>query len=240
MAEQVISIKTNRLCCRKHKSPDNVLGEKLSSIVCRVDGCNRIVTSQYRSYCLWHLRQWKKNGRVSSYNRMVRNNYYIDDDKCFIELRNKHGELVATTIIDAVFAPKALEYKWRVRHGYAVAHLKSERKSIQLHKFITGYPMTDHINMNKLDNRLANLRPCDHSINALNTAKKKPVAATSKYRGVSFDRESKKYRAAIQYKGKKYHVGRFTHEYEAAKAYNELAKKLHGKLAKLNDIHEEL
>lgn len=52
---------------------------------------------------------------------------------------------------------------------------------------------------------------------------------SSKYRGVSYNNEKKKYAAYITYKKKTYKLGYFIDEVQAAKAYNNKAFELHGK-----------
>lgn len=57
---------------------------------------------------------------------------------------------------------------------------------------------------------------------------------TSRYLGVFFDKHWRKFIACVVHKRKHYYGGRFADEIEAAKARDELAKKLHGVLAMLN------
>jgi septum formation inhibitor-activating ATPase MinD len=59
------------------------------------------------------------------------------------------------------------------------------------------------------------------------------------YKGVSPSRPGK-YIAQITAEGKRVHLGTFTDPKEAAKAYNEAAKRIHGEFANLNIIEEEL
>lgn len=56
----------------------------------------------------------------------------------------------------------------------------------------------------------------------------------SKYKGVSF--AAKKWRAHIRYKYKKYAIGVFDTEEEAAIAYNVVAQFIMGDYAYLNDV----
>ena len=71
----------------------------------------------------------------------------------------------------------------------------------------------------------------------MNTGKYKTVQpCSSMYKGVWFDNRRYAWKAAIQHEGKRKHIGRFSSELEAAKAYNEAALRLHGKFARLNEI----
>jgi hypothetical protein len=62
----------------------------------------------------------------------------------------------------------------------------------------------------------------------------------SKYKGVHRKRGRKKWDAAISLNRKIYHIGRFTDEIAAAKAYDERAKVLHGEFACLNFPPEKI
>lgn len=155
-----------------------------------------------------------------------------------IPLRNK-DELVYTKV-DMEDAAKACKYKWSFVNGYARAE-DTERKTLSLHRLVLGLTENDavevdHINRDKLDNRKYNLRIAtrgQNNINALHTGK-------NKYRGVH-QRSQNSFRAAISIgtdPSKKILVGGFKTAEEAARAYNELAIKHHGKFAVLNEVPE--
>lgn len=55
------------------------------------------------------------------------------------------------------------------------------------------------------------------------------------YRGVHYDTKKHKWVAAIQIREKKIHLGSFKDEWEAARKYNEAAKKYFGSGARLNE-----
>ena len=57
---------------------------------------------------------------------------------------------------------------------------------------------------------------------------------SSKYKGVTWHKMGKKWVAAIQLNRKQYHLGHFSNEIDAARAYDEKAKELHGEFAYLN------
>ena len=52
------------------------------------------------------------------------------------------------------------------------------------------------------------------------------TGCTSKYKGVRWQKHSKKFRAGIRHNGKIYDLGYFKDEIKAAKAYDKIAKKL--------------
>lgn len=92
--------------------------------------------------------------------------------------------------------------------------------------------MHDHINRNPFDNRKENIRECTVSQNSIN--KPKQLGFTSKFKGVSWDKDSKKWFSKVQCKRKQYALGRFITEIEAASAYSKKAIELYKNFAILN------
>ena len=74
----------------------------------------------------------------------------------------------------------------------------------------------DHIDNNRLNNDLENLRWITYSGNNRNIIKKN---GSSKYRGVCWDKINKKWKAQISIDGKVKHLGIFTNEEEASEIY---------------------
>jgi hypothetical protein len=83
----------------------------------------------------------------------------------------------------------------------------------------------DHINGNRADNRLENLRSVDATTNQRNT--KRPVHNTSGRIGVSYDRHRDKWAAYITLGSRKTKLGRFS-TFEAACAARDAAEREHG------------
>lgn len=96
-----------------------------------------------------------------------------------------------------------------------------------------GWPQgeIDHINGDKSDNRLENLRDVTHRQNMWN---KGPQESTSKYKGVHWHTANKKWRATLWNGSSKIHLGMFECEKEAAFAYDLAAKEVFGEFARLN------
>lgn len=94
----------------------------------------------------------------------------------------------------------------------------------------------DHIDGNKLNNHISNLRAANQSENIANSRSRKN--STSKYKGVSKTRSGSNWIARIAKDGKQIWLGSFLNEKEAAKAYNEAAIKYFGEFAYLNKIEE--
>lgn len=75
----------------------------------------------------------------------------------------------------------------------------------------------DHINRDKQDNRLVNLRECSRSMNNHNRGLLSN--SSSGINGVSFCRTTNRWRAKIRVSGKQLHLGRFDTPEEAGEAY---------------------
>ncbi len=78
------------------------------------------------------------------------------------------------------------------------------------------YKEVDHRDRCKTNNNLDNLRWSTCSANVRNNGK----IYTSKYTGVSWDNNSKKWKSVVSIKNKRIHLGIFETEKEAAQAYN--------------------
>lgn len=88
----------------------------------------------------------------------------------------------------------------------------------------------DHINCNRQDNRISNLRESDHSKNGMNRPATK--SNTSGYKGVSFDKRRNCWHASVGFKGKNISAGDFSTAKEASAAYNKKAIELFGDFAR--------
>jgi hypothetical protein len=102
-----------------------------------------------------------------------------------------------------------------------------------------GQNVVDHINLNKLDNRLVNLRladPCQSIWNRPKQCAKEGQKPISKYKGVSYVRDHKGELAyciaRITYKGERIYLGTFSSEEAACAAYAKAAQNLHGEFAR--------
>jgi len=93
--------------------------------------------------------------------------------------------------------------------------------------------LVDHRFGNTLDNRRANLRIATRSQNNCNRRIDKSKCS-SRYYGVYYEKQKRKWIARINYKGKRLRLGNFDNEIDAAKAYDAAAKKYHGEFARLN------
>lgn len=104
-------------------------------------------------------------------------------------------------------------YKWFLNSGYARANMNDN---------------------NKLNNQKSNLRIVTPHQNAMNMSKRK--GCSSIYKGVIWDKSRNKWQSKIKLNGKTIHLGRFTNEKDAAKAYDNAAKQKFGEYALINGV----
>jgi len=140
-------------------------------------------------------------------------------------------------IVDPEDFDELSQYKWTAAKSpntfYAVR--SDHGRQIRMHRLITNAPkglVVDHINHNGLDNRKSNLRLCTRSENARN--QRPQTNRSSKYKGVCWHKNQKKWLARVYSNGVTYHLGSFKSQIAAAKAYDKKAKQLFGKFACLN------
>lgn len=132
-------------------------------------------------------------------------------------------------ILDSHTAHDASVWCWQFHGGYACRkHTINGRKVwMYLHRFvweavygkIPDGMQIDHINQDKLDNRLSNLRVVTPAENSRN----RPSLAGT--RGVSYIGRLRKWRARIKRNKVEYNLGFFATEQEASSAYNEAAQR---------------
>lgn len=92
----------------------------------------------------------------------------------------------------------------------------------------------DHIDGNRSNNAIENLRVADICINGFNREKKSK--SSSIFKGVTWSKKYKKWESNITCRGKRKHIGYFHCEQEAGHAYNKASIELHGEYARLNPV----
>ncbi len=107
------------------------------------------------------------------------------------------------------------------KHGYTV--MSVDMRQYKAHRLAWLYMYgelpkrsLDHINHNRADNRIINLREATHEDNAKNSNLSE--ANTSGYTGVSFLKRTKRWRARIFNKGIDIHLGYFSTKEDAISA----------------------
>lgn len=122
------------------------------------------------------------------------------------------------------------------RDGYI--HIGLDYKYYKEHRLIFlihhGYlpKIIDHIDGNKQNNKIENLRPCTKSQNCLNAKNKKHSKCG--YKGVSYEKRYNTWVASITIDGKRKYIGSYKDPVYAAFAYNQYALVYHKEFAKIN------
>lgn len=141
------------------------------------------------------------------------------------------------------------QWAWRVcshhenaNHNYACRTKKLPDGTalvLYMHKEIAGVEdgLVDHIDGDGLNNRRSNLRAATHTQNMRNRRPSK-VNRTG-YKGVEWDAKGKCWRARIRVDKSRIGLGSFDSKHDAARAYNEAAKRLHGDFARLNVVPDD-
>ena len=142
------------------------------------------------------------------YERLSKHKWHV-----YVNKRGKSSEIYAKRNIPAIGG------KWRYR-------------TIYMHVEITGYPQTDHIDRNGLNNQRSNLRPATSSQN--NANRSKAPGKSSIYLGVSWNRECRKWMCSLGRRDNRKYLGLFLDEADAATAYNFAAYELFGEFASFN------
>ncbi|MHB8118630.1 MAG: HNH endonuclease [Methanothrix sp.] len=165
-----------------------------------------------------------------------------------IEIPLSKGKTVLIDDIDADLADKSwfahsvggarVNKRW-----YAARSHRGERRGTTfMHRVIlermlgrglVAHEETDHKNQNSLDNRRANLRCATPSENRHNQPAPR-VKKTSRFKGVSWYKNYSKWEVQIRVGGQKKKIGYFVDEEEAARAYDEAAKRAFPTFAVLN------
>jgi HNH endonuclease/AP2 domain len=138
-------------------------------------------------------------------------------------------------------------FQWEPREGktgiiYAVTMLGDDPLVcgkgfvLSMHRMVTNAPrgvLVDHRDRDGLNNQKSNLRFATRSQNGFNQQRRVGLK-TSRFKGVSLDKRSQKWRAILRIHGVQVSGGSFSREEEAARRYDELAKLHCGKFARCN------
>lgn len=120
---------------------------------------------------------------------------------------------------------------WGFKHKEDTRRTRhASRGGVTMHNFITGWPQTDHVNGDGLDNRRGNLRPAVGNQNQHNVKLRRDN--TSGFKGVG--RRRGKWHARIKVDGRLRFLGDYSDPIEAALAYDRAAREVAGEFACLN------
>lgn len=112
--------------------------------------------------------------------------------------------------------------KWSIHsagYAYRIKTVKGKKEMIYLHREVLGLGpgqgIVDHINGNRLDCRIENLRVLSSNADNLQNRKSR-VFGSSRYRGVTFNQKAKSWVAQVGYDGQMFYGGSYKDETKAA------------------------
>lgn len=150
----------------------------------------------------------------------------------------------AEALVDDEDYDRVAGMKWRLFFANGRRLFAVSGRATLLHRFILGVPdgiKVDHLNGDGLDNQRANLRALTQS-QVLAKYWARDVCSDSPHRymkGVSLvEGRSRPWRATISVEGRKKSLGYHTSEEEAARAYDEAARRFFGEFARTNFSYE--
>ena len=171
------------------------------------------------------------DGKSKWINEEIKNKY--NNSEFRIPLRNKHKIIIEYALVNEKDFAKANKYKWHLNGKYCEGYV--DKKSIRMHHFILKKPAIgneiDHIDEDKLNNDINNLREVIIEINKHNVSKYKKKTS-SVYKGVSYNKKHKKFVAACN----GLYLGIYEKEIDAAIAYDKYTYKCYGLLANNNKL----
>ena len=170
---------------------------------CSVKGCNNKHSG--RGYCDKHLKQIKRYGHIKSRTLLDPNEIIKYDDYAEIILYNKDCEEIDRATIDLEYVDVVKDIKW---YKGADGYVKNKKLGM-LHRYLLSASesqVVDHIDRNKLNNRISNLRYCSTAENQMNRSIHKNNSTG--LRGIR-KTPSNKYRVDIGVNNKKIYIGIF-------------------------------
>jgi hypothetical protein len=151
----------------------------------------------------------------------------------------------AVALVDDEDFERARGYHWNLSKGYVRTCVKRGEKwvTVRLHGLVMNAKKgeeIDHKNPNnKLDCRKSNLRRANRKIQVANQRVRSSPGKTSKFKGVYLKRNGRwgaQLQTTINGLRRKKHLGYFSDEEQAAKAYNNAAISYFGEFALLNPV----
>lgn len=203
---------------------------------CQCDLCGRIVSVRGENLVSGNTRGCGCDAHNKTANKNRKENIYEFDKilNCYVGYTYNTNQKFYVDIEDY---PIVKKYCWyETSHHYLQSKVPNSKKKILLHRLvyfglqnIDNDVIIDHINRRRFDCRRENLRQCTFNDNARNVSI--GVNNSSGYVGVSFDKNSGKYRAYVTINGKYISLGYYHSINGAIEAREKGAKKYYKEFA---------
>lgn len=207
---------------------------------CEVEWCDRTSHSHPHRFghhkdtnmilCHRHRQQFLKHGKFLERTVFDRNQIIENENYAEMLLYDGKNNKIGRTKIDLESAKLVSVHKWHLgKNGYVTSRI--EGKLILLHRFLLNpksREVVDHINRDRLDNRMHNLRVVSNSLNGFN--KGRQSNNTSGYVGIRWISKENKWWSRIMVNQKTYHLGYFDDIADAVKAREDAEIKYFGEL----------
>lgn len=162
------------------------------------------------------------------------NPYRICGETVFVNTNRNVEFMIDVDNVDLI-----IKYRWSINANGYVTGWKDGSVAL-LHRIITNAKkgeFVDHINGDKLDNRLSNLRIVTNQQNCMN--RKLVSNNTSGVTGVYWNKGMSKWQAQIMYKRKYMYLGCYDNIEDAVKARKDAEKKYFGEFAYGGNANEQ-
>jgi hypothetical protein len=145
----------------------------------------------------------------------------------------------SNVVIDADDMELLGKHSWYAHYikGSCYAQTSTRGRAVSMSRLIMNEPVgmeVDHVNHDTRDNRKENLRICSHRQNMMNQAKQK--GRSSQFKGVSWNKGRKLWKAYIWGDNRQELLGYFVREEDAASVYDKKAQELFWTYAQLNGV----
>lgn len=149
-----------------------------------------------------------------------------------VEIPLTQGQVALVDAISYSLIADKLWYAWWSRssnsfYGMTNVRIGTRRTAVYMHRILVEGAEIDHADGDSLNNVRDNLRQATRSGNNANS---KPRGGVSRYKGVSLQSKSRRWRARVA----RHHLGTFDTEELAAIAYDKASRALFGEFARTN------
>jgi hypothetical protein len=157
-----------------------------------------------------------------------------NDDKLEFLIDKEDYKLLKDFTLRVEWRNEVPYLRYAVQEQYEATSFYAINVIMEAHGLDGG--MTTRKNRNYFDLRKSNIVSVDHSsLNATQKVRNQKTKKSSKFKGVYWNRQARKFQAGVHYKGKAYYCGNYHEEVDAARAYDAKALEVFGDVAMTNE-----